>query len=584
MKLEIAVDQFGLGERIRGARAVDVGASTGGFTSVLLARGAKTVLAVDVGRGQLHPSLARDARVQNLEQTDWKILSLSVAPGPFDFFTVDVSFVAARNMLRSLAFRLRPGAEGVVLVKPQFELPDRARPADGGGDDATWRARALQRFTAKARDLGFRVLSHMDSTVPGGAGTVEVLAHLCFDGRPEHMPTRGQPAAAPRTKATARTRVGAKATATTEKLNWFAVAAPGLELAVLREVERLEGVTGATAVAGGVEFSGPLGIGMAANLHLRIATRILVRVGEVRAREFGKLRWMSAKLPWAPFISRDRPVAFTASASRSRLYHTGAIAETMALALADAVGALPTAAPEGEGTTRILVRGVDDRFTFSIDASGDLLHKRGARVETGKAPVRETLAAGMLALAGWNGLEPLCDPLCGAGSLVIEACSMALRRAPGIDRSFAFERWPMFDAAAWQRLRAAARSAELAAPPAAIFGSDRSERAIETTRRNAERAGLLAHMTIEKAEISAAPVPSGARGLVVANPPYGHRLQGGPTLWRNLGRALRERFAGWRAAILAPSAVHKAIGLPIRQTHDLRNGGIRTQLALVEIP
>ena len=124
-KLEAAIARFQLSAAIAGAGAIDVGASTGGFTQALLAHGARSVMAVDVGHGQLHPSLRGDPRVTSLEGVDWKRLSLAVAEGPFDFFTVDVSFVAARNMLRSLAFRLRPGAEGVVLVKPQFELPDR---------------------------------------------------------------------------------------------------------------------------------------------------------------------------------------------------------------------------------------------------------------------------------------------------------------------------------------------------------------------------------------------------------------------------------------------------------------------------
>src|ERR1051325_10952423 len=130
-KLEAAIERFGLAPLIDGARAVDVGASTGGFTQALLARGARSVLAVDVGHGQLHASLRADPRVTSLEGVDWRRLPLSVAEGPFDFFTVDVSFVAARNMLRALAFRLRPGAEGVVLVKPQFELPDNRVKAAG---------------------------------------------------------------------------------------------------------------------------------------------------------------------------------------------------------------------------------------------------------------------------------------------------------------------------------------------------------------------------------------------------------------------------------------------------------------------
>src|SRR5581483_5389150 len=113
LKLEAAIEKFGLDARIRGARCIDVGASTGGFTEALLQHGAAHVTAADVGHGQLHPSLREDARVTNLEGVHWKTLPLSVAAGPFDYFSVDVSFVAARNMLRGLAFRLRDGAEGV---------------------------------------------------------------------------------------------------------------------------------------------------------------------------------------------------------------------------------------------------------------------------------------------------------------------------------------------------------------------------------------------------------------------------------------------------------------------------------------
>src|SRR5205814_10334799 len=149
-----AIDRCGLAPAISGARAIDVGASTGGFTQALLAHGAQSVLAVDVGHGQLHASLRDDPRVTSLEGVDWRKLSLAVAEGPFDFFTVDVSFVAARNMLRGLAFRLRPGVEGVVLVKPQFELPDHLVRA-GEVTDPGLRARALDGFTRKARGLGF---------------------------------------------------------------------------------------------------------------------------------------------------------------------------------------------------------------------------------------------------------------------------------------------------------------------------------------------------------------------------------------------------------------------------------------------
>lgn len=181
LKLEAALTKLGGGKLIRGARALDIGASTGGFTECLLQHGAREVTAVEVGHGQLHEKLRADSRVVNLERINFKTVSLKVAPGPFDFFVIDVSFVAARTMLRPLAFRLRPGAEGVILVKPQFELPDRFVHE---GKVASQRLRdwALQRVRAKGKELGFRMLGSADSPVELESGTVEVLTRWRFDG------------------------------------------------------------------------------------------------------------------------------------------------------------------------------------------------------------------------------------------------------------------------------------------------------------------------------------------------------------------------------------------------------------------
>ena len=190
-KLEAALAHFGLAASVRGARAVDVGASTGGFTEALLESGAATVLAVDVGHGQLHPSLRADARVTLLEGVDWKRLPLGQAEGPFDFFTVDVSFVAARNMLRGLAFRLRPGACGVVLIKPQFELADR-QVKGGEVRDPNLRRAAIEKVRLRAEALGFAMVAEIDSPVAGGSGSIEILAHLTFAGRPATLPAPGE--------------------------------------------------------------------------------------------------------------------------------------------------------------------------------------------------------------------------------------------------------------------------------------------------------------------------------------------------------------------------------------------------------
>jgi putative N6-adenine-specific DNA methylase len=595
-KLAAALERFGLAGRVRGARAIDVGAATGGFTERLLAAGARSVVAIDVGHGQLHPRLRADSRVQPLEGSDFKTLSLNTAPGPFDFFAVDVSFVAGRSMLRSLAFRLLPGAEGVVLIKPQFELPDK-RVRRGQVSDPALRGEAVRRFARKATALGFELAGTLDSPVPGGSGTVEILAHLRFRGRTAALPQPGE----------RRTRAPAVGSGPRElapdlghrTLHWFAIAAPGVEPVLLREVEALSGVQEVRAIRGGVEFSGALEAGMRANLWLRTASRVLLRVGRVEARDFAHLRRRVSRLPWRQLVPDGAALSVKASAQRSRLFHTGAVEETVGLALADGLSrdARILARSCHEPLT-VMARGEDDRWTLSIDSSGELLHRRGWRLESVHAPLRETLGAALLLLCEWDPATALVDPMCGAGTLPIEAATIALRRAPGLARSFAFERWPCFDREAWARECAAARAeaqAELTAP---ILGFDRSQIAVEIARRNAERADLSRHVRIEESVLAelraprlrpqpgrAAGPPGGARpprGLVIANPPYGRRigdLQRARAAYTELGRVLRERFRGWRVGILSTHPSHAAclrLGKPT--VHTLRNGGIRVEL------
>lgn len=188
LKLAAALRDLGLD--VRGLVALDVGASTGGFTDCLLRAGAAHVTAVDVGHGQMREELRGDARVTLHERTNFRTLPPRLLPGPFDVFVVDVSFASARSMMRSVALRLRPGAHGIVLVKPQFELPQELVPAGGVVQSKNLRKLAFNRFKKKAVALGFEVLARMDSPVPGGEGNVEILAHLVWRGWPEEPPAQ----------------------------------------------------------------------------------------------------------------------------------------------------------------------------------------------------------------------------------------------------------------------------------------------------------------------------------------------------------------------------------------------------------
>jgi putative N6-adenine-specific DNA methylase len=361
---------------------------------------------------------------------------------------------------------------------------------------------------------------------------------------------------------------------------FFAVVAPGLEDVCAAELRAL-GLAVAGVSNGGVEFAGSRRDLYLANLWLRSASRVLVRVAEARCTSFPELFQKTLRLPWGKFLRPDAPFQVRVSSQRSRLMHTDRIAATVAEGVARALGS--SAPVPDEGAQRLQVRLQDDRALFSVDSSGELLHRRGYRQETAHAPLRETLAAGILMLLGWYGQEPLLDPMCGSGTLLIEGGLLASKRAPGAQRSFAFMDWPRYRPGLWQALLAEESRARR---PLETFlqGSDHSAAALAAARRNAERAAL-ADIDWQVRELTALPVRSGS-GLLLCNPPYGERIGAGADLrplYRQLGQACRHALPRWRIAILSPDEglVH-ATGLPMRRLATLHNGGIAVALFVSE--
>jgi putative N6-adenine-specific DNA methylase len=228
-----------------------------------------------------------------------------------------------------------------------------------------------------------------------------------------------------------------------------------------------------------------------------------------------------------------------------------------------------------------------DVCTVSADTSGALLHRRGYRQAVAKAPLRETLAAAMLLGSDWPGTVPLIDPMCGSGTIPIEAALLARRIAPGLGRVFAFHRWPGFDASAWNRLVAEARRNELPASPVAIRASDRDAGAVEAARANAQRAGVGPDVEIDRRSISAIE-PTGNAGWVVTNPPYGLRVAEADSvrdLYAALGNVLRTRFRGWKLAMLSPGeSLERQVGVALQQRFATANGGIPVRLVTGEVP
>ena len=363
-------------------------------------------------------------------------------------------------------------------------------------------------------------------------------------------------------------------------LSAFATCPPAFEPLLALDLARL-GLTG-TPEPGGVRFKGELPEIAHANRGLRSASRVLVRLGmPFYARSFEELVERAARLPWGRFLTTSTPIALRVTCHASRLYHSDAVAERILAALTTHFGAEPVQGvfdeDRGGDAQLIVVRLNDDECTVSVDSSGAHLHRRGYRLATAKAPLRETLAAAMLLSSGWDGRAPLVDPFCGSGTIPIEAALLASGRAPNAVRPLPLVRWPC---ASGIDLRPEIPIET--APPETPFivASDRNAGAMEAARANAERAGVLRWITFHQHSVSdAAPLPG--VGWVVTNPPYGQRLDGPDlrNLYARFGAVLRERFAGWSAAVLAGDAAlirQTRLGLTPRWSGD--NGGIAVSL------
>lgn len=367
-------------------------------------------------------------------------------------------------------------------------------------------------------------------------------------------------------------------------MDLFAVAAPGTEPLLERELAAL-GIRG-RAVPGGVELRGDADTIRRVNLESRLASRLLLRLGSFKTLHLNELEKLCAKLDVAPYIRADEPLAVRATCRKSKIYHSGAAEERVQRGLAKKLGAAPAPAQanleeDDAPPQAVLVRFDHDVCTLSLDTSGAHLHKRGYRLETAKAPIRETLAAAMLAEAGYAGDVAFVDPLCGSGTFAIEAALIATRSAPGRLRSFAFERWPSHDARAMRLLREQADARRRPAP-APIVASDRDEGAVEVARRNAERAQVAIDVRHHALSDSR---PPASHGLLLANPPYGTRI--GDTrhlrdLYATLGKLADRHYAQWTVGfVTTDERLARASGLAFTRTSPpVPHGGLRVKLYL----
>ncbi len=381
--------------------------------------------------------------------------------------------------------------------------------------------------------------------------------------------------------------------------NLFAVCAPGLEPFTAKELKELGLLLTRSSssshtfspgkdeadLIGGVEFRGSLADLYLANLHLRTASRVLLPLGSFYADTFSDLGRRAKRLSWEDYLKPGRPVALRVACHKSRLFHSAAVTERVLESIGARLGQSPPTkklAEEEESNPPQLtfVRLVENRCTISLDSSGALLHRRGYRLATAKAPLRETLAAGILMASGWDLKSPLIDPFCGAGTIPIEAALMSRKIAPGMQRHFAFMDWPNFGAEVWERLKDLSREGQAKSSPP-ITGSDRDAGAIRAAGENAGRAGVADSVVFSCRALSGLEPPPGP-GWVVTNPPHGVRLKSNRDLRRlyiRLGRVLRAKCPGWDAAILCSSdSLLDLSGIRFDRRFPMRSGGLRVTL------
>jgi len=314
----------------------------------------------------------------------------------------------------------------------------------------------------------------------------------------------------------------------TAPLRFFATCAKGTEGALRRELSalRLKAVRGDR---GGVSFEGPLEAGMRACLHARTAMRVLLELARWPAPTADALYEGARAVEWETWLTTRTTLAVEASVSSSAITHSGYAALKVKDAAVDALREKVGARPDVDAKdpdVRIVLHLARGEATLSLDLAGEPLHRRGWRTTTTVAPLKETLAAAVLLLGRVDTDLPFVDPLCGSGTLAIEQALRARRVAPGLDRSFAFQRWACYRdelQSRWDKLKGQARAAVLPAAPAPIFASDFHPKAVDACRRNAHLAGVTGDVAIEQANVRDLQ-PRGERGTLCMNPPYGERL------------------------------------------------------------
>jgi 23S rRNA (guanine2445-N2)-methyltransferase / 23S rRNA (guanine2069-N7)-methyltransferase len=360
-------------------------------------------------------------------------------------------------------------------------------------------------------------------------------------------------------------------------MDLIATATFGLEAIVARELEAL-GYSAKIIQAGRILFEGDAAAVCRANLWLRTAERVLVRVGEFDALDFGTLFDATFALPWEDWIAADDEFPVSGRSVRSQFTSVPACQKIVKKAIVEKLRAAHRVEqlPETGPKRSIEIALLNNRATLTIDTTGPGLHKRGYRTLVGQAPLKETLAAAMVLLSYWRPERPLVDPFCGSGTIPIEAAMIGRNIAPGLRRSFAAETWPRISAALWETARQEARDAALPDLPQRIVGTDIDEAALRLARIHAQQAGLSEQVHFERRDFREL-ASKGEHGCLICNPPYGERMGQRPeveALYRAMPDVFR-RLKTWSFYVLtAYPSFERLVGQPASRRRKLYNGPI----------
>ena len=367
--------------------------------------------------------------------------------------------------------------------------------------------------------------------------------------------------------------------------SYFAATAPGFETVCFQEMSAIKlPMENAAVVSGGVEFEGRLPDCYLANLHLRTANRILMRIVQFKASSFRQIKRKAAEIPWELYLPPNSLPQFRTTTHHCRLYHTEAIGARFLNGISEHEFT-KTSDRNNRSSFKptIFIRGVDDRFTVSIDSSGDPLHKRGLKRHRGKAPLRETAAAAALLLAGYRGDVPLIDPMCGTGTFSLEAAMMAKNIPAGWFRDFAFGGWPSFRPPQWEYLKRQCQTNFTGRQTPLIFASDKDPstcKRLEKCLRNYRLSDVIKVSHQDFFDFLPADLTDQI-GLVAINPPYGRRLENrrkSEQLFLKICARLKREYKDWQLILISPNQ-RLTKKVPFKLTaYPIAHGGLKPVL------